>query len=451
MEAGKKTFVLDTNVILHDSRAIYSFKEHDICIPVEVLEELDKFKNGSDIINYNARDFIRDVEKLPEEKIFDGGASLGEGLGTIRIIMSSDYDPRVEKYFSPVTVKGHVLEKNVDHHIINTVYLLSEKTSGVVLVSKDVNMRLKAKSLKLKAENYKADAVINVDSLYKEARRINIPKEKMDQLYNQRSFEFSGKEILGPNESLILTTQGNNKQTALGIHKDGIIKLVTKESKHAVDVKPKNAEQTFALSFLMDPTISLVTIIGKAGTGKTILSIASAIEQALQKTDEGDFLYDNIFFSRQTMSLCNNDIGFLPGTATEKVNPYMQGLYDNLGVIKSSSRGYEKAQEIENNNRITIEPLSLIRGRSLEKVFFIIDEAQNLTPKEVKAIVTRAGEGTKIVFIGDISQTDTPLLDERTNGLSYLIEKMRGQDFYAHAVLIKGERSRMSEVAGNLL
>ncbi len=455
METEKpKIFVLDTNVLLHDSLSIFSFKEHNVYIPIEAIEELDRVKKGNDTLNYNSRDSARNLdEKFPPEKLFDGGASLGEGLGLIRIIMSFPYNPEVEKYFSPLEVKNGYLQKNVDHHIINTAYCLSkeEKGSEIILVSKDVNVRLKAKSLGLRAEDYKADKVVDVNSLYRGARKIIVPKEKIDQLYKLKYFEFSGKERLDPNECLILTTHGvmGVNQTALGIHEDGIIKLVTKDGVSAFGIRPKNSEQAFALSFLLNPAITLVTIIGKAGTGKTILSIAAALDQAMER--DGEELYEEVLFTRQTISLCDNDIGFLPGTAKEKVNPYMQGLYDNLGVIKSDTKNTNKVQRLQDEGKIIIEPLSLIRGRSLAKKFFIIDEAQNLTPGEIKAIITRAGEGTKIVLIGDISQTDTPLLDERSNGLSVLIEKMRGQDFYAHAVLKKGERSHMSEVAGNLL
>lgn len=437
----KKIFVLDTNVLLHDSRAIYSFKEHDICIPLEVIEELDHFKKGVEMINYNAREFSKTIDKFSPELLFDGGAPLGKNLGKIRIIITPVYHEDVAILFSE-TSENKVI---IDNRIINTAFTLSRETkdASVILVSKDVNMRIKARALKVEAEDYRTDKVENINFLYQKVREVKISSDKINSLNLDK--EADSKIKATENEPLILK---NGRCSALAIYKEGKLHLIKKERVSAFGVKPKNSEQTFALNALLDPSISLVCLIGKAGTGKTILSLAAAMHLLNQ---EGH--YDEIMFTRQTISLNDRDQGFLPGDLNDKISPFMKGLYDNLAVIKTldGAKTKAKVERLEKDKKIVIEPLSVIRGRSLANKIFIIDEAQNLTPKEVKAIITRAGEGTKIILLGDISQTDTNLLDERSNGLSVTAEKMKGQKFFAHIVLQKSERSYMAEVAGDLL
>lgn len=437
----KKIFVLDTNVLLHDSRAIYSFKEHDICIPLEVIEELDHFKKGVEMINYNAREFSKTIDKFSPELLFDGGAPLGKNLGKIRIIITPVYHEDVAILFSE-TSENKVI---IDNRIINTAFTLSRETkdTSVILVSKDVNMRIKARALKVEAEDYRTDKVENINFLYQKVREVKISSDKINSLNLDK--EADSKIKATENEPLILK---NGRCSALAIYKEGKLHLIKKERVSAFGVKPKNSEQTFALNALLDPSISLVCLIGKAGTGKTILSLAAAMHLLNQ---EGH--YDEIMFTRQTISLNDRDQGFLPGDLNDKISPFMKGLYDNLAVIKTldGAKTKAKVERLEKDKKIVIEPLSVIRGRSLANKIFIIDEAQNLTPKEVKAIITRAGEGTKIILLGDISQTDTNLLDERSNGLSVTAEKMKGQKFFAHIVLQKSERSYMAEVAGDLL
>ena len=303
---------------------------------------------------------------------------------------------------------------------------------------------MKAKSFGLKVEDYKTDAVIDVKSLCQTARPLKVSKEIVDSLFNEENIKFETKELINQNEPVILNP--GEKNTALAVYKDGYLTLIQKDKFSPFGIKPKNSEQTFAISALLDDSISLVTIVGPAGTGKTIISLASA----LSKFD--DAVYKEILFTRTTISVGNKEVGFLPGDINEKLSPFMQGLYDNLGVIKElNERNRRKIDDFQKDQKIHLEPISFIRGRSLVKKILIVDESQNLTPGEVKTIVTRAGEGTKMVFIGDITQIDNPYLDERSNGLSYLMDKMKGQDFYSHLTLVKGERSLLAEIAGKLL
>jgi len=262
-------------------------------------------------------------------------------------------------------------------------------------------------------------------------------------LFKEKIIKFETKELINQNEPVILNP--GDKNTALAVYKDGFLTLIQKDKFSPFGIKPKNSEQAFAISALLDDSILLVSIVGPAGTGKTIISLASA----LAKLDEE--IYKELLFTRTTISVGNKDIGFLPGDVNEKISPFMQGLFDNLGVIKEIDEKNRRKIDTWQQGEIKIEPISFIRGRSLVKKILIVDEAQNLTPQEVKTIVTRAGEGTKMVFIGDITQIDNPYLDERSNGLSYLMDKMKGQDFYSHLTLVKGERSLLAEVAGKLL
>jgi PhoH-like ATPase len=427
---------------MHDWKCCFSFKEHDIVIPSIVLEELNRHKSGFASGNFNTRHFMRFIDDLPEEKLFDGGAPLGEGLGKIKIVSNFSYKGEVKKKLP---------DQTPDNEIINTAYCLSKQMKAanknvvVILVSKDVNLRIGAKSLKLRVEDYKTDTVRDLNSLYKDAIIIPSNNDDIDSLYRDGNIPIDLVEKPYENEFVILDS-GNGDKTALAVYKGNKAHLIQKDKFSVLGIKPRNREQSFGFSALFDPNIDLVTIIGKAGTGKTILSLATGIQQLDKK------LYEGIYFTRATIPLGDRGIGFLPGDVDEKLSPYMKGLFDNLSVIKSISKGnFDLISKMLLNNSIVIEPLPYIRGRSLGKVFFIIDEAQNLTPMETKAIVTRAGEGTKIILIGDITQIDHPFLDERSNGLSYLISKMRGQECYAHVVLKKGERSRLAEIAGDLL
>lgn len=439
---GKKIFVLDTNIVLHDSRCLFSFEENDIAIPIQCLSEIDKFKKGSEVINFNARDFSRFIDELPSEKLFDGGASLGDDLGKIRIGLYFDYHQDVEKIFP---------EKTIDNWILNTAYCISKenKYEVVIFVSKDVNLRIKSKALGLKAEDYKTDAISNTKILYERARTLIVDPEIIKSIYAQKiiNFDLWKKEELYENESVVLNSSVGKKDSALAIFQDRQLKLLQKGDFEAFGILPRNGEQTFLMNVLLDKSIELVTVIGKAGTGKTIISLACSLK--MLKNNNSSF--DAIYFTRQVVDF-GRETGFLPGDQQGKISPYMQGMYDNLGVIKEISTDNSSIiQAIEREKQLHIEPLSSIRGRSLSNKIFIIDETQNLTPAEVKTIITRAGKGTKMILIGDPYQIDLPYLDERSNGLVYILSKFKGQRIYANVNLFKGERSPLAELASDIL
>ena len=445
MPAGeaRKTFVLDTNVILHDSSCLTQFKRHAIVIPITVLEELDQFKKGNQSINYHAREFLRSLDALGGEAIFaDGGVPIGPGHGTVRIQLERELHPDLSFNFS----RG-----KPDDLILNCAYSLAreKKRTRVVLVSKDVNLRLKAKAVGLLSEDYTTDHVKDVSTLYTGKREVaDLDVEVIDSLYAGGAV---APEHLGlgtplrANESLILR---NHQKSALARYDaDGLVRRVNKAP--VFGIAPRNAEQTFALNVLCNPDIPLVSLTGTAGTGKTLLALAAALEQRRH--------YRQIFLARPIVPLSNKDIGYLPGEVKAKLDPYMQPIYDNLAVIMShhgngdGKPANQQIQQMLDEEKLTVSALPYIRGRSLNRIYFIVDEAQNLTPHEVKTIITRAGEGTKIVFTGDVFQIDHPYLDALSNGLSYLIEKMQGQPLYAHVNLEKGERSKLAHLASELL
>lgn len=439
-QKNRKIIVLDTNVILHDSDCIYKFEEHDIVIPITLLEELDRFKKGNESINFHAREFVRSLDALSGDKLFNGGLDIGEGLGKISVKLDRDIHPDLQLNFSARTE---------DHRIINIAYHLAKENPKrqVVLVSKDVNLRMKVKSVGLPAQDYMNDHVKDISSLYKGHRIIEgVPAELFGKLFNgTASFDVDNLKLeraLQPNEFVVLK---NGTQSALAVYndKEECVKRVDKGA--AYGVTPRNAEQTFALEALCNDNIQLVTLSGKAGTGKTLLALAAALEKRRR--------YRQIFMARPIVPLSNKDIGYLPGDVHMKLDPYMQPLFDNLGVmqmVEGNGRGKGIGELLE-EEKLVVAPLTYIRGRSLVKIFFIVDEAQNLTPHEIKTIITRAGEDTKIVFTGDVFQIDHPYLDSQSNGFSYLIEKMQGQGIYAHVNLEKGERSPLADLASSLL
>lgn len=438
---AKKIFVVDTNVILHDYNCIYSFEDNDIVLPITVLEELDQFKKGHDQINFNAREFIRILDGLSGERLVKTGARIGEKLGKIRIVTEYLQDPEVKNVFT---------ESKPDHRILSVAFCLSRKTKNkqVILVSKDVNLRLKAKSMGIVAQDYFNDRIKDIDRLYLGKRMVDdFSDELISKLYEPAGsidVSESGLGDLFPNEYLILR---NGRKSGLACYNSNIDMLERVEKNPAYGIMPRNAEQTFALNALTNREVQLVTLSGKAGTGKTLLALAAALHVRRQ--------YHQIYLARPIIPLSNRDMGYLPGDIEAKLDPFMQPLYDNLAVIKNqfkeNSSEYKRIKEMQDSQKLHIAPLSYIRGRSLEKIFFIVDEAQNLTPHEVKTIITRAGEGTKVVFTGDPHQIDSPYLDARSTGLTYLIERMKGQSVYAHITLEKGERSMLAELASDLL
>ena len=437
----KKLFLIDTNVILHDAHCIFHFEDNDVFIPITVIEEIDAFKRGHDLLHFHAREFIRTLDDYPGEKLVDGGMSLGEGLGKISILTDYKDAPEVREAF---------VEHKPDHRILSAAIALAKKfpNSEVVLVSKDVNMRLKARSLGLNAQDYYNDKIASLEDLYKGIRLIeNFDSDVIDQLY-KAPFEVSAAETdlsdAVANEYFILRNGG---KSVLSCYNPITKMLQHIEKNSAYGISPRNAEQTFSIHALTNPDVKLVTLSGKAGTGKTLLALAAALHSRKN--------YRQIFLARPIVALSNKDLGFLPGDVESKLDPYMQPLYDNLGVIrnqfKETDKEYLQIQDMLDKEKLHIAPLAYIRGRSLNNIYFIVDEAQNLTPHEVKTIITRAGEGTKIVFTGDPYQIDTPYLDSRSTGLNYLINRMKDQPLYAHVTLVKGERSELAEMASNLL
>jgi len=434
--------VLDTNVILHDPSCIDNFSNHDIIIPITVIEELDSFKKGNETINYHAREFARTLDSFSEKKPFDGGFKIGPRKGRIYI--------KLDKKFHPDLIDSFSKDKQ-DHHILNIAYHAIDEypDKSIMVVTKDVNLRMKAKSVGLPAIDYLTDHVKDISTLYK-GRRIeeNVPDDVINALYqdpHQVDTSFlNDRNNLKSHEYLILK---GNKKSALGTI-DPVTRNIRQVNKFsAYGIKPRNAEQTFALDALTNQDVKLVSIAGKAGTGKTLLALAAGLETRKA--------YRQIYMARPIVPLSNKDLGYLPGDIKSKLDPYMQPLYDNLGVIQNqfgeTAAKHTDIKRFLDEEKLVISPLAYIRGRSLVRVFFIVDEAQNLTPHEIKTIITRAGEGTKMIFTGDIFQIDHPYLDSQSNGLSYLIERMQGQDIYAHINLEKGERSELAEIASNLL
>lgn len=439
---SRKLFVLDTNVVLHDARCIEHFDEHDIVIPITVLEEIDKFKRGNEDIHFQARQFMRSLDSMTGAILTPEGVSRGEGLGSLRIVWMPRMDDEIKSAF---------ISDAPDHRILNAAVMLRKQSpdASVILVSKDINLRMKAKSLGLVAEDYEADKVADFHKLYTGKRSIDgVTSEEIEPFFEDQGIVEMSRvpSIVDPiaNENFVFR---NGSKSAL-LTFDGANKSFRRLSKvSAYGITPRNSEQTFALQALLDPKIRLVTIAGKAGTGKTLLALASALEQA----DE----YQQVMLARPIVPLSNRDLGFLPGDIQDKLEPYMQPLFDNLNVIRhqfsKNSAPAKFIQEMLDDERLVITPLSYIRGRSLQKMYFIVDEAQNLTPHEVKTIITRAGEGTKIIFTGDMHQIDQPYLDALSNGLSHLINRMTGQSIYAHVTLEKGERSQLADLASELL
>ena len=437
---GKKNFVLDTNVLLHDHKCIFNFEENDIFIPIVVLEELDKFKKGNEEINYNAREFARQLDKYTDKDFFFFFAQLGPDLGRLSIIVNSSLNKRVKEAFR---------EDKPDHRILSAAIEVAEqhKNMRTILVTKDINLRMKARALGIETEDYTNDKVKSDDLFENEHRTITgIAPDIIDAIYSSKKgipVEQIGVK-LRTNECFVLDS-GNSSVLARYVTADGIVRKVTKEKNFGIE--PRNAEQAFAFDLLNDDRVKLLAITGKAGTGKTLLALAGALKQ--------HGMYKQILLARPIVSLSHEDLGFLPGDEKQKIAPYMQPLFDNLNVIKRQfsleSNDYRTLQEMQAGGSLVIEALAYIRGRSLSDTFCIIDEAQNLTPHEIKTIITRAAEGTKMVFTGDVYQIDSPYLDTQSNGLAYMIDRMQGQEIFGHVNLVKGERSKLSELASNLL
>ena len=441
MAKKKKIFVLDTSVLLHDHQSITNFEKHDVAIPITVLEELDNFKVGNDTKNFTARAVIRFIDKLSGENSLQDWISLGKGKGKFNVVLSgSPLEVNAEKIYA---------EGKNDHKIINAALYLQEqnKSKLVTLVTKDINLRIKAKALGIKSEDYETGKV-DQKSLDTSSLRVveNIDSDVIRHLFNKGKVPEDGilNENKVANGYYVLK---NGRSSSLAYYNPLLDQIERVEKSYISGIKPKNAEQAFAVNALMNDNIKLVVLQGVAGTGKTLLALAAALEQHKS--------YHQIILARPLVPLSNRDIGFLPGDANDKISPYMEPLWDNLKFIKNqfkeNERKYKELTAMQEEGKIMITPLAFIRGRSLSNVIFIVDEAQNLTPHEVKTIITRAGENTKIIFTGDINQIDTPYLDENSNGLAYLIDRVKGEKLFSHVKLEKGERSELANLANELL
>ena len=435
-----KMFVLDTNVILHDAASIFSFKEHDVVLPITVLEELDRFKKGDSDINFQARQFLRNLDEITGDVMSGEGAPLGEGLGRIRVVLNLD----------GARTRTALLSDSADHRILNTALALKElkPDTHVILVTKDTNLRLKAKAFGLVSQDYTTDKLINIEGLYSGRRRIDdVPIPVLEKFQEAdgvvSATEMDVVEAPVNNENFILRN-GTRSVLATYHADDNTFARIAKTT--CFGIRPRNAEQSFAIQSLTDDRIQLITLVGRAGSGKTLLSLAAALERASAGSCR------QVLLARPIVPLSNRDLGFLPGDAQAKIEPYMQPLFDNLSVIKRENAGaVNMINDMLQDDRLEITPLAYIRGRSLQQTYFIVDEAQNLTPHEVKTIITRAGQGTKIVLTGDIQQIDHPYLDSLSNGLTYVINRMKGQKLFAHITLERGVRSELSELASSLL
>lgn len=439
---AKKIFVLDTSVILYDHDAVNNFQEHDVAVPILVLEELDNFKSGNDTRNFEARNFIRLIDQASKNHLINKWFTLRKNsLGKFKVVL--DENPKkinAEKLFG---------DGKFDNRILNAALVLKEENPKrkVILVSKDICLRLKAKALDLYAEDYETGKIKSADELYTGRTELfDYPIDVIDNLKTNKTIDASNLDLpyTDSNHFYILK---NKKKSAIAFYfkVDRSLRLIDQEA--VFNIYPRNAEQAFAIDALLNPDIKLVTIQGNAGTGKTLLALASALEQRKD--------YRQIYITRPIVPLSNKDIGFLPGDVKAKIDPYMAPIWDNLKFIREQFANDEKMlfkiDELIRTEKIEIAPLAFIRGRTITKIFFIIDEAQNLTPHEIKTIISRAGEYTKIVFTGDIYQIDTPYLDSESNGLSYLIENAKKHPLYAHITLQKGERSELANLAIELL
>jgi len=437
-----KNFILDTNVLLHDPQSVFKFQDNNIIIPITVIEEVDRFKKDMNETGRNARMVSRILDSMREKGSLAAGVTMPGG-GTLRVEMFA------EKYFKNLPVDLRV--DNGDNRIIAVAQDVRDRFPDTVtiFVTKDSNLRIKADAIGLTAEDYESDKV-DIQDLYSGTRTVEVSAEAVDRFYGQGWLE--APVDLTPNEFLTIVDSSNANHSAICRNDPANSRIVPvrKVPKEGIwSLFPRNREQSFALDVLMDDSVKLVTLVGKAGTGKTLLAIAAG----LHKTAEEN-VYNRLLVSRPVFPM-GKDLGFLPGDIEEKLTPWMQPIFDNVELLisgheseKRHSKGYKELMAM---GLLDIEPLTYIRGRSIPNQYLIVDEAQNLTPHEIKTIVTRVGEGTKIILTGDPYQIDNPYVDSSSNGLTYLVEKFKGQRIAAHVTLTRGERSELAELAANLL
>lgn len=432
----RRKIVVDTNVILFDALAICKFQDADVYVPISVIEEVDRFKRDLGENGRNARQFSRFVDVLREKGSLSGGVQLDNSETIIYIMIDA---PQL----------GLLHEDKVDNRILATALNLQKQypKHTVEFITKDINLRIKADVLGVNAKDYEPDSV-STDELYEGYKEIEATSEQIDQFYHQKLFKAPDNIKLLANEYVIMKTIGNGNHSAVGryCHKEKAIVPLIVHTENIWGIHPRNVEQSFALDSLLNDEILFVSLVGKAGTGKTLLAIAAGLYKTL---DEGRF--QRLLVSRPIFPM-GRDIGYLPGDIEQKLNPWMQPIFDNVEFLMGADKkAAGRAQELINQGMLNIEPLTYIRGRSIPKQYLIVDEAQNLTPHEIKTIVTRAGQGTKVVLTGDVYQIDNPYVDAANSGLTYAVERFKGHPISGHVTLSKGERSELAELAANIL
>ncbi len=434
-----KNYILDTNVLLHDPNSLLNFEDNSVIIPIEVLEEIDRFKRESSELGQNARQVSRMLDGFRAQGRLNDGVNLPNG-GRLRIVFNRDVD------LSTIPSNGN----NVDSRIVALALHVKnqEKKVPTILVTKDINLRIKADALGLAAQDYETDRVLLKD-LYSGLCEKNVSQEKMTAFRANGELEIGNGRVNYPNEYCTLTDETNPKRTALTkVDSTGKRFVPIIDSREGVwGIKPRNREQHFAFDALLDDRIKLVTLMGKAGTGKTLMAMAAGLKKTVLDRE-----YRRLVVARPTIAM-GKELGFLPGTLEEKLTPWMQPIHDALELLGDLNMGHEhrRSNDLIRSGLVVVEALSYIRGRSIANQYMVIDEAQNLTPLEVKTIITRVGEGTKIVFTGDPYQIDNPYVDSSSNGFNFVVSKFREQPIAAHVELQKGERSELAEVAANLL
>jgi len=463
----KKIFVLDTNVLIMDPAAFLHMGEHDVVIPLVVITEIDKLKNKATSVSVSARQVSANLDKYFGPDLYKNGISLGDGKGKLSIFNLKELNPEVKKMFREDTPDNRIISVALsvrdkfsrDDHKKKTQKRKADEVS-VILVTNDNNLRFKAGSFGLQVEKYRNNAINDVNSLYSGVVRINLNSELVAEMYDGCTEMYEAethnglsydkvREVLGakapipyPNEFFVITDETGAVHFSY-FDKDNLYRISDGHKVYS-DISTRNDEQRLAMKMLLNPNVNLVTLSGPAGTGKTLLAIAAAIQQADQ--------FDQILIAKPIVALSEKDIGFLPGDALEKVKPYMQSIYDNINFLKSMCKnGVKTKLEKVLAEKIVVEPLAYIRGRTYANTILIVDEAQNLSPLEVKTIVTRMGEKSKVIFTGDIYQIDDKYLDSTNNGLTYLIEKAKNYEYAAHIDLVKGERSSLAEWGGKNL
>ena len=431
-----KTYILDTNVLLHDPESLFSFEDNAIVLPLSVIEELDRIKRRSDEVGRNAREVSRRLDELRMQGRLSEGVGLANG-GSVRIEINGS-QPDNHPYGIDLNT--------TDNRILALAYaLMNHGQNPGILVTKDLNLRIKADVLGLAAEDFYSDKV-DYHQLYSGVTELYLSVEEIDRFYREGYLDYPAND-LHPHQFCILKLAESSSKSALGRYFHNRLHKLTPDGKAVYGIKALNKEQKFALDLLLDETIQVVTLVGKAGTGKTIMALAAGLEKVL----EGGGRYNRILITRPIVPL-GNDLGYLPGDKEDKIRPWMQPIYDNLEYLCNEHIQPNGCIDyLIANGKIELEALTYIRGRSIPKQFIICDESQNLSPHVIKTILTRVGRGSKIIFTGDPEQIDHPYLDASSNGLSYLVEKIKGEEISGHITLIKGERSGIAELGARLL